>query len=159
MAENPYAAPAAAVADVAPEGEYILADRGSRLGAAILDGLLAIPLYFLFIYVRQSKVIPSGAVLAGVTLYAVLLAVVNLVLLYRNGQGIGKKIVGIKIVRKNGERASLARIFWLRIVVNAIPGMVPYIGWLYGLTDTLFIFGEPHRCVHDYIADTVVIKA
>jgi hypothetical protein len=42
-----------------------------------------------------------------------------------------------------------------RNVVNGILGIIP----LYGIIDSLFIFGNARRCVHDYIADTIVIKA
>jgi uncharacterized RDD family membrane protein YckC len=78
---------------------------------------------------------------------------------HKNGQTIGKRIVGIKVVRTDFSRATLGRIFWLRNVVNAIPGAIPYVGNVYGLVDHLFIFGESRQCVHDKIADTVVVKA
>lgn len=158
MAENPYAAPAAKVADVTPQDEIVLADRGNRLLAAIVDGLLAIPLSIIFMmsFVLKTEISP---VISGLgMLYAIALLVVDLVLLHKNGQTIGKKLLKIKIVRKDGSRASLGRIFWLRGVVNALPGMVPYLR-IYGLVDVLFIFGEPRRCIHDYIADTIVVNA
>ncbi len=55
--------------------------------------------------------------------------------------------------------ASLGRIFWLRNVVNLIPSVIPYVGNIYGLVDALFIFSESRQCVHDKIADTIVVKA
>jgi uncharacterized RDD family membrane protein YckC len=73
----------------------------------------------------------------------------------RNGQTIGKKLLGIKVVRSDGSKASLGRIFWLRNVVNTVLGFIP----LYGIVDLLLIFGEARQCVHDKIADTIVIKA
>ena len=159
MAQNPYAAPSAVVDDVAPEGEFVLADRGVRLGAAIIDGLLVVPASYVFGMMQITKTWPDPGLAIGVGLYSMVLLAVNLTLLYRSSQSIGKKLVGIKIVRKDGSRASLARIFWLRGVVNAIPGFIPGIRYFYGLVDALFIFGEPRRCIHDYIADTIVIKA
>lgn len=158
MTENPYAAPAAKVADVTPQDEVVLADRGNRLLAAIVDGLLVMPMYYTFMvsFVLKTQVSP---VISGlIALYAIALLVVDLVLLHKNGQTIGKKLLKIKIVRKDGTRASLGRIFWLRGVVNALPGMLPYLR-IYGLIDVLFIFGEPRRCIHDYIADTIVVNA
>jgi uncharacterized RDD family membrane protein YckC len=72
-----------------------------------------------------------------------------------NGQSIGKRITGIKITRTDGSRASLGRIFWLRNVVNGLLSLIP----LYGLIDALFIFAETRQCLHDKIADTIVINA
>jgi hypothetical protein len=46
-------------------------------------------------------------------------------------------------------------VIWLRNVVNALLGIIP----LYGFIDPLFIFGNARRCVHDHLADTIVIKA
>ncbi len=45
----------------------------------------------------------------------------------------------------------------LRAIVNGMIGMVPYVGGIYGLIDSLFIFREDRRCVHDLIAGTKVV--
>jgi uncharacterized RDD family membrane protein YckC len=66
-----------------------------------------------------------------------------------------KKLLNIKVVRSNGEAASVGRIFWLRNIVNGLISIVP----LYGLIDALFIFSESRQCLHDKLADTIVIKA
>ncbi len=158
MAENPYAAPTAKVADVAPEGEYVLADRAKRLAAALVDGLILIPVYYGVTWPTLTHQ-PVNPALVGVSLlWVLIILVIDLVLLHRNAQTIGKKLLKIKIARKDGSRATLGRIFWLRGVVNAIPSMIPYLR-IYGLIDVLFIFGEKRRCLHDYIADTIVIDA
>jgi uncharacterized RDD family membrane protein YckC len=73
----------------------------------------------------------------------------------RNGQSIGKKLLNIKVVRTDGGPITLGRLFWLRNVVNGLISVVP----LYGLIDVLFIFGENRQCLHDKLADSVVIKA
>lgn len=75
-----------------------------------------------------------------------------------NGQSIGKRLVGIKVVRSDGSRASFARIFLLRNVVNGLPNLLPYVGWLYQLVDPLFIYQDSRRCLHDMIADTIVVR-
>jgi uncharacterized RDD family membrane protein YckC len=165
---NPYAPPRAAVLDVVdPYAQMVPADRGTRLGAALLDGVFMLLVYIPFVIamvigesVRKGEDDPgSSAIMIG----GLLLMVVGLIvwasftILYvrRNGQTIAKKFLGIKVVRSDGSPASLGRIFWLRNVVNALIGIVP----LYGLIDHLFIFGETRQCLHDKIADTMVIKA
>lgn len=78
---------------------------------------------------------------------------------HRNGQSIAKRMIGIKVVRTDGSRGSLALFFWLRNLVNGLAGLVPGLGWLYFLVDSSIIFGEKQQCLHDMIADTSVVKA
>ena len=73
----------------------------------------------------------------------------------QNSQSIAKKLLRIKVVRSDGSPVSLGRYFWLRNVVNMMIGIVP----LYGFVDALFIFGEARQCLHDKIADTIVVNA
>ena len=104
--------------------------------------------------------VPEASIIAAV---ALLVAIggfaawcwLNFLYVMRNGQSIAKKILGIKVVRSDGSPASLARIFWLRNVVNWFVSIIP----LYFVIDGLFIFGESRQCVHDKIADTIVIRA
>ena len=72
-----------------------------------------------------------------------------------NGQSIAKKMLAIRVVRSDGSPATLGRIFWLRNVVNTLISIVPF----YFLIDFLFIFAEDRQCLHDKIADTIVVKA
>jgi uncharacterized RDD family membrane protein YckC len=163
---NRYAPPRAAVRDVAEFSVNIPADRGTRLGATILDGII----FGVMVYAPLLVVVAAGEAAAETpdtanTLLAVggVLAVIGfiawtwLTILYvkRNGQSIGKKITGIKVVRSDGSPSSLGRIFWMRNFVNGLIGIIP----LYALVDILFIFGEERRCLHDKIADTIVVEA
>ena len=83
----------------------------------------------------------------------------NVMFVSRNGQSIGKKITGIKVVRSDGSKASLGWIFWLRNVIGAVLGLIPMVGYAFALVDSLMIFGQPRQCLHDKFADTIVIKA
>lgn len=166
---NPYAPPRAAVRDVFdPRGVTELADRGSRLGATLLDSLIFFGMVYLPIFIpavfagaAQSAAGEDAAggllVLGSVLMLAGFIVWLWLTLMYmkRNGQSMGKKLVGIKVVRTDGSPASLARLVWLRNVVNGLLSVIPF----YGLVDVLFIFGESRQCVHDKIADTIVVVA
>jgi uncharacterized RDD family membrane protein YckC len=164
---NPYAPPRANVQDVADSGATP-AGRGTRLGAAILDGIIITVMIYvpLAIGMRLNGhlVLPNGHFnpmaifgagswlpLAGFVAWCWL----TILFVARNGQSIAKKMLGIKVVRSDGSPASLGQIFLLRNVVNTLLAFVPF----YGLVDILLIFGEARQCIHDKIADTIVIKA
>jgi len=164
---NPYAPPQAAVLDVdEPRTSTTPADRGTRLGALILDsiifmGMVYLPLVLTFGLAASrgdtsdtGGTIPIlGFVLAAAGLVA--WSWLTIVYVHRNGQSIAKKITGIKVVRSDGSPAALGRIFWLRNIVNGLLGLIP----LYAIIDSLFIFAESRQCLHDKIADTIVVKA
>jgi uncharacterized RDD family membrane protein YckC len=168
---NPYAPPQAAVRDIAgPYIETVPADRMTRLGAAILDSLIfGVMVYapmFLAVFLggglssdpeRRADGAESMAGFGLILMMLGLLAWSWLTIMYlnRNGQSIAKKLLDIKVVRSDGSPVSLGRVFWLRNFVNGLLSMIP----LYGLIDILFIFGESEQCLHDKIADTIVIKA
>jgi uncharacterized RDD family membrane protein YckC len=176
---NLYAPPKSTLADVATEADNELASRGSRLGAVILDGLILglpfVPSYMIafsrlgFGHAAAGRGANPFAVYAaiggtGIWFYlglacAIVSLSITTALVSRNGQTIGKKWLGIKVVRKDGSKATLARIFWLRYLLNTVFMLIPFLGTLYSLIDPLFIFGAAKRCVHDHLADTIVVRA
>jgi uncharacterized RDD family membrane protein YckC len=171
---NLYAPPRSAVKDVAGDETLELASRWARLAAVIVDSLVAFILFTpayvtnfaaiaqqsrgnpLAVWVNLAKT--GGWFYVGL-LGALVVLAIDLVLLARNGQTIGKKLLGIKVVRVDGSPVSLFRVFFLRYVCNTFLTLIPLFGSLYSLVDCLMIFGESRRTVHDRIADTIVIKA
>lgn len=166
---NPYAPPRAEVRDIAG-GRSETAGRGTRLAGAVIDSLIFCAMVYLpfYVFVGLNAVLSGGPrsdqpathPLIDIGVFLALVGLVTwcvLTILYvaRNGQSIAKKILGIKVVRSDGSRATLGRIFWLRNFINLLLTIIPF----YGLVDALVIFGEHHQCVHDKIADTIVVKA
>ena len=82
-------------------------------------------------------------------------------LLATRGQTIGKRLCGIRIVRTDGRPAGLWRILFLRffpiVLLSALP--VHLLSNIFTWLDCLLIFRRSHQCLHDQIADTVVVKA
>lgn len=72
------------------------------------------------------------------------------------GQSIGKRAMGIKVVRTNGDPIEVWRLILMR---NVLIHVIAQLCGLVGLVDALLIFGEEERCLHDYIADTIVVVA
>ena len=163
---NPYAPPRAEVTDIFdPNAPIELADRGTRLAAFIVDGVIMACMWYLPFLLAVvlggglgAERPNNGVILGGILLATVGFAVwcwLTIRYVLANGQSIAKKMLGIKVVRTDGSPISLGRIFWLRNVVNGLLGIIP----LYQLVDWLFIFGEPRQCLHDKLADTIVVKA
>jgi uncharacterized RDD family membrane protein YckC len=139
----------------------------TRLAAAILDSIIAGAMIYLPMLVgvfiagatsrgNQNAVGPMlmiGGALSVVGFIAWCWLTIKYVM--ADGQSIAKKILSIKVVRSDGTPIGIGRIFWLRNVVNGMLAIIP----LYGLIDVLFIFSESRQCIHDKLADTMVVKA
>jgi len=69
----------------------------------------------------------------------------QMVLLTKDGQTLGKKALGIRIVKMNtGENGGFVPNVLLRLIANGPIGNKPF----YGLVDILFIFRSDRRCIH-----------
>ncbi len=167
---NPYAPPRSNVQSLDLDSSAIeLADRGTRLGASLLDGLitglptfgLAMALLFAFGYgfleplpLRTHVVFVLGALVIGAAVHLA----INGYLLLKHGQTVGKRICGIRIVRADGSHPSLWDSFGKRHLPVMIASQIPFIGGLVSLVDACFIFREDRRCLHDLIAGTRVVR-
>jgi uncharacterized RDD family membrane protein YckC len=154
--------------------EHVLAGRGRRLLAVLINTAMFVALPFGLALAIDGETFSTGS--SGVdaetgrlaeqgsgsgTLgIGVLVAcwlvfgIASGIMVAKNGQSIGKAAVGIRVVRTDGSRAGFWRIAGLRWFVMVLAsGLVSLIG----LVDTLFIFRRDRRCLHDLIADTMVV--
>jgi uncharacterized RDD family membrane protein YckC len=161
MDSNPYAAPQADLEPrvVTPDSlERAKATRGQRFGGAFLDGLFNGICIAPWTYAMKTGGMTPTAALLGFIM-AGILAVANLVLLSKNGQTVGKKIVGTKVVMADGSEAPLWRIVVLRWLPLTAVTAIPMVGGLVAIVDACIIFASERRCGHDYIAGTIVVDA
>src|SRR5262249_42972993 len=86
------------------------------------------------------------------------LALFQAYLLSTRGQTLGKKWIGIRIVRLDGGPVTFFGAVMLRAVVPALVATVPLFGVVFSLADAIFIFREDRRCIHDFIASTKVVR-
>jgi len=176
---NPYNAPQSAFTDHEPLPQddspvYNLASRGSRLGAAIMDGIFGMMISFPLMFLALEFYGSGGSMFSSSNLklmdtfnFKVILVVIGIVMylilhsyfLVKNAQTIGKKIVGIKIVRVNGINASFSRIMLARVLPIQLVANIPVVGPLLSLVDVLLIFRSDQRCLHDLIANTMVVHS
>jgi len=143
-----------------------LASRMDRFLAALLDGIfITVPLIIIFIAFgvitpgnvqRQENILHTILYfIAGQAFYLLL----NGYFLIEQSQTLGKKIIGTKIIMADGKKPSFFNIYVLRYMIPGLLMFIPLFGAILSLIDHLFIFGKDHRCLHDYLADTIVINS
>lgn len=124
-----------------------------RFGAILLDGLIiGIPLSLL------SLILTGGE--SGETWFTNLISFLYTLLLpvLWNGQTVGKKICGIRIIRViNNERPHVGNMLMRNVVWGIIVAVTIGIAFVIDL----FMVGirEDKRGIHDFIAGTQVVRA
>jgi len=181
------ASPFASTHPAAPAGPE-LADRGARLLARVIDWfiemLCALPggiilgteIVKVVIAASQGKepeldqldvprLILGASVLLGAWL--VLLAI-QVWMLTTRGQTIGKRLLGIKVVKRDGTPAGFIGAWLMRealiTVLGMVTGFIPFVGPIllrpaFHITDWCLIFRDDQSCLHDNLAGTKVVKA
>lgn len=67
-------------------------------------------------------------------------------------QTLGKMIVGIKVIQRNGEQLSWITVIFREVVARSLSQIMGlYLGYI------LCWFNSEKRCVHDYLSDTWVV--
>jgi len=168
---DPYKTPPSALDDSPPAmppdlGQSDLASRGARLGAVLIDGVLSlvVTLPFMFATGYMAKVAAGETPIVQMIVLQILAFGVYLTmhgyLLSKYGQSIGKKLVGIKIVdHQTNALLPLSQIVTKRLAPVWVATLVPVIGNILVLADSLSIFRSDRRCIHDLIAGTKVVNA
>ena len=159
---NRFAPPRTDVLDAPVDGSLELASRGSRFGASFVDGLIQVAITFGAMYLVYGNFNTANSIrqkLLFATLGFIIYVVLQGWLLAKHGQTIGKRWLGLRIVRPDGGRISLGRVLTLRVLPITLLSQIPYVGPFIGLGDCLMIFGSDRRTLHDRIADTIVATA
>lgn len=128
------------------------ADRWRRLAAWLID-LPVSPAAFVV-----AMLLADTDGLAIVTMLLLVAGIVGVptqvVLLRREGQTIGKRLLGIRIVdEETGVNGSVFTNIVLRYFINWLLTLIPP----YVLIDHALILAKNRRCVHDYLAGTKVV--
>lgn len=139
-----------------------LAERQTRLWAALVDRLIILPVILVSAVVLPYATRGGGSVL-GVACAVLLFCGIGgyqLWLLHSAGQTIGKRMMGIKIVlTKDLSNGGFVVNVLMRGLIPWVITMIPGLGILFAIADPSFIFRDDRLCLHDRIAGTCVIKA
>jgi uncharacterized RDD family membrane protein YckC len=165
--DNPYASPSTLPPIDSAVHQSELADRSTRFVAALIDGLITLPIVFPLGFAIGAGVSYGlgesalttlvSPVLGGAMGIGVFVALHGYLLATR-GQTIGKMLLKIKIVRDSGEMVPFPELFLKRYLIIQVLSMIPFIGMFIGILDALFIFRSNRKCLHDDFAGTKVIK-
>lgn len=158
-----------------PDKEIVQAPLAARLVATFFDLILVFVIDMAMLYIigqlfsesllsfliGQTKEV-SIALLVSIMLFSLLGGIViytllNFRLLKHDGQTIGKKLLGIRIVDLQGRPYPWTHIIIKRFVPFWSVMFIPYIGELLFLVNVLPIFMPHRRCLHDWIARSQVV--
>jgi uncharacterized RDD family membrane protein YckC len=156
-----------------------LASWGSRLGAYLIDGLvLLVPGIILFFVIVAGAVgisgddddVAVGAAIGAFLLFFLIFAIISLLyaplLMMRqgqhNGQTWGKQLLGIRVVRDNGQPftfgpAALREVVLKSLAVGVASSIIPIIPWFLNFFWPLW--DDENRALHDMAASTHVVQA
>jgi uncharacterized RDD family membrane protein YckC len=127
-----------------------------RCAALIIDYivLLVVPIAWLVLARFLSDTGVPDAIGKTVWTFAILLAAIDCILLpiIFRGQSIGKMLVGIRIVRRDGTRAHA-----VQILLRNILGYLLTVATL-GLGFLIAAVNPTGRALHDYIGGTIVVR-
>lgn len=181
MSYNPFEVPQSIEPPVIEPlaGQPALASRSQRLLGAFVDGILMSIISFAIsaamglspLLTPNVKISFGGQMLQSI-LGLVAFLLVHGYLLFTQGQTVGKWLLGTRIVdARTGQllpftRVYIIRYLWLTPLVLLIPflppGLVVLLGSIVGfinIGDSLLIFGKDCRCLHDYLAGSIVVPA
>ncbi len=159
--ENPFSVTDAASVGLDDESDELrLATLTERFSAFVIDFALQWVGLGFFWKLTEAIANPLGWLpwAAGGGYLAILLAV-NVYLLATRAQSVGKLALGVHIVRADYRPVDSGRMFGLRVALTWFLSNFPCLGPFYFLADSLTIlFNERRQCLHDFIADTIVVK-
>jgi uncharacterized RDD family membrane protein YckC len=156
-------------------GRHMLAGWWSRVGAALIDGvivgiggtvlLIAITAPFSIGFFADDDVgvvsIIVGFLFATLCVSIIALLYAPAMMARTNGQTLGRMVLGIRVVRAKGQPMTFGFAMLREVAVKALLfGIASSLTFgLASLLDVLWpLWDEENRALHDFIVDTRVIK-
>jgi len=136
------------------ELEYELASVGDRIVAAIIDRVIIVAYVIIIAF---STGLMSNAGTGGYIFFAILFLPAAFYSLlsetFLNGQSVGKKVMGIKVISLNGNQATFSQ-YLLRWIFRLVDMLI-----LSGLIAVIVVAStEKHQRIGDLVAGTTIIR-
>ncbi|MFN2533421.1 MAG: RDD family protein, partial [Pyrinomonadaceae bacterium] len=123
-----------------------LASPGKRLGAYTLD--IAIPFFAFLLMLGAAGVAKS----LGFGFLLLVVYAIWAMRLFAHGTTPGKKLLGIRVVRENGQEAGFGVMLVRELIGKAISGLIFALGYLWILLD------RDRQGWHDKLVSTYVVQ-
>jgi uncharacterized RDD family membrane protein YckC len=151
-----------------------LASWGSRVAAQLIDWvILLIPAAILTAIVIGAAVGDDdtswwaivGSTLLGIAVFALLSLLYAPLLMMRsgqrNGQTLGKQMIGITVVRDNGQAlgfgySALREVVVKNLAVGVASSIIPFVPWF--LDNFWPLWDDQNRALHDMAVQTHVVR-
>jgi uncharacterized RDD family membrane protein YckC len=146
-----------------------------RIVAAFIDGILGLaailvpffaPLMSVFVKGKGNTdpaalLTDLGYVAFAIGILTVFIWIVQIFLLTKNGQTVGKKLLRIRIVRiDTNDNGGFVTNVLKRLILHFVLMSLPVIGQIYTFLDILFFLRRAdRRALHDVVAGTNVVEA
>ena len=131
---------------MARSGGYELADVGTRFIALVIDGVI------LGIIGAVLGMVLGSTNTGGIVGFLIGVGYQWYFLTQQNGQTVGKKLMGIRVIKVNGEPLTPVDVL-IRYIGYFINSAIILLGWIWAL------FDSNRQGWHDKLAGTYVIKA
>jgi uncharacterized RDD family membrane protein YckC len=136
------------------------ATAGRRFSGMFVDGLIFLVVAYLptvfWAASRQAespRANPLTTLAVQVLVPGILFIIYEAVMLSRDGQTLGKKAMGIKVVNADGSEVQGGQA-WKR----AISRYLMQLTYVLGFIDSLMVFSRNRRTLHDRFAKTLVVN-
>ena len=150
---NPYAPPPVIKPGAKRTGRRVLASRGSRLMAQIIDASIPIPVYIIAVVLFFLGEVGFIIGLTLLSVFGIAYTAIQCIWLATKSATIGKRMMGIYIAdHETGAPSDAMQALVMRLIVWGV------IAAIIGIIDVLFIFREDQRCLHDLFAKTDVLQ-
>jgi uncharacterized RDD family membrane protein YckC len=139
----------------APEGidlDLVLAGIVSRAAALVIDTLLQV-LAFLVLSWFASLFENTGVAIAAVSLFMIVFGYPVLMETFARGQTLGKKAIGIAVVRLDGSRET-----FLGAVIRNIVRLIDLLPGVYTVGCIAILATKKNQRLGDLVAGTIVIR-
>ena len=132
-----------------------LSSPGKRLGAYVLDVFIPLVLLVFFYSSQIAEALVNDDSVGAISIVCIVLLVIYVavsLILFAKGGTIGKKLLGIRVVKENGLRASFFTMLIREWIGKSISALVLSLGFLWILID------KENQGWHDKLMSTYVVS-